>query len=120
MSTLKMKYGGGNRRSGGSGMQLVASGYVDDEYPVEIEFEAGSMYMLFCKEYNASTGAYRGFRYFTIATPEEEVFGTTACNKLGQESANAGVTLTWNDDSTLTIERASSTYAATYALYKVF
>ena len=31
MSTLKMKYGGGNRKGGSSGMQLVASGYVDDE-----------------------------------------------------------------------------------------
>ena len=104
----------------GAESAIVYKGTIDDASEVTFTFEPSSLYELFTAEYNASTGAYRGHRLVEIYTPEEDIFGTTACNRgNAYASTNAGVTFTWNTDSTLTIKRNATTYAVKYVIRKV-
>ena len=81
---------------------------------------AGCIYLLFTKEYNHSTGVYRGAHIRYIVAPEEDRYGTDA-SSLGtvSNSTNSGVTITANADSTVSIKQSSSTYDVHYAIYKV-
>lgn len=120
MSKVAMRYGDGITAKTASGLTLVASGEIDDETEVTLEFSSGGEYLFFSHEYNASSGAYRGHRMLLIYTPEESVFGTTAVTSgAAVGSSNFGITITNNDDSTVTIKRSAATYAVRYALYKV-
>lgn len=103
------------------GLELLDAGTVLDDTTVELTFEPGGMYLLFCAEYTASSGAFRGQRIISIKAPESEKFGTTAIARGNvYESSDSGVKLTYNNDSTLSIAQASSIFAVRYALYKAF
>ena len=117
MSTLIMKYGNSGV-AGGNNSDMVYSGVVDDSNTDDLVFESSSIYVLYTKEYNASTGAYRGHRGVLIATPEEGVTAAVGHTTFGA-SSNSGVTITYNNDGTVTIARSSATYAVKYAVYKV-
>lgn len=104
-----------------SGMALITEGEITDETVDTLEFEEGGFYVLYTKESNASSGAYRGHHAIAIAAPEEALFGTVAVAHGNMyASANSGVTITYATDSTVTIARSSATYAVRYALYRVF
>lgn len=112
-------------RSGGvvqnrSGWKFIRGGEVTDDTTEVLSFAPGGMYVLVTKEWNASTSAYRGHHAYMIAAPEEDIFGTVAIARGNMySSSNAGVTLTNNNDSTLSIKRSSATYNFRYALYRV-
>lgn len=120
MSTLRMKYGK-TETGGGQNSDLVYSGVIEDADPVDIVLDPGCMYELFTYEWNASTDAYRGSRAVLITVPNESLYGSTAVSHLTlASSTNAGVSFTWNNDSTVTIARSSATYAVRYAVVKIF
>ena len=120
MSTLAMEYGSSGRVAKATS-NVVASGIIDDATVVDIILDVGCIYMLFTAEYNASTGAFRGEHVWVIKSPEESQYGTTAASRGNVfASQNSGVTVTNNNDSTISISRSSATYAVRYALYKVF
>ena len=122
MSTLAMEYGSSGRvNTNGVGMRQVLKGDITDATVITFIPDVGGCYLLFTKEWNASTGAYRGHRMHVVAVPEEARYGSYACQRLNTvHSDNAGVTITYVNDSTITIERSSATYAVRYAIYKVF
>jgi len=102
-------------------LQYVAGNLLDDGTTTDtLTLEAGCIYLLFTKEYNHSTGLYRGAHIRYVVAPEEDRFGTDAPS-LGtvSSSTNSGVTITANADSTVSIKQSSSTYDVRYALYKV-
>lgn len=102
------------------GIRHISSGEIVDDATVTFEFEPGGIYVLFTKEWTASTGAYRGYRGILITAPEPEVFGTTSCTRTQFGNyANTGITLTWNNDSTLSIKQSATTYNWRYSLYRV-
>lgn len=118
---LAMEYGTNKAGKGYAGLDLATSGEITDSTPVILTFDEGGMYLLFVAEYRISNGAFRGQRVISIKAPESEVFGTTAVNRgTLYSSSDSGVTLTYNNDSTLSIAQASSAYAVRYALYKAF
>ena len=120
MSNVAMRYGSGVGAKVASGLTLVASGEINDETEVILEFSSGGEYLFFSHEYNASSDAYRGHRMLLIYTPEESVFGTTAISSgAAYGSSSTGITITNNSDSTMTIKRSAAAYAVRYALYKV-
>ena len=120
MSTLAMEYGSSGRVSKATS-NIVASGIIDDATVVDIILDVGCIYMLFTAEYNASTGAFRGEHVWVIKSPEESQYGTTAASRGSVfASQNSGVTVTNNNDSTISISRSSATYAVRYALMKIY
>ena len=120
MSTLAMEYGSSGRVSKPSS-NIVASGIIDDATVVDLILDVGCIYMLFTAEYNASTGAFRGEHIWVIKSPEESQYGTTAASRGNVfASTNSGVTVTNNNDSTISISRSSATYAVRYALMKIY
>lgn len=122
MRKLVQKFG----TSGGvnnlpANIKLAESGELNDDTVKIITPEAGSFYLLASKEYNASSGAYRGHHLVVIAAPEAEVFGTVAAAHVNAAaSTNSGVTVNYPNDSTVTIQRSSATYAVRFAVYRVF
>lgn len=102
-------------------IRLIDSGEVTDGTTVTLETEPGSLYLVCTKEWNASTDAYRGHRIHVVASPEEDKFGTVACERINTlHSDNYGVSITYVADSSITLSRSSSTYAFRYAFYKLF
>ena len=95
---VSMQFG----KSGGTvqnrpGLKFIRGGEVTDGTAVVLSFAPGGMYLLFTKERNASTGAYRGHHARVIATPEEAVFGSVIVNSgVLFSSSNAGVSFTAN------------------------
>ena len=119
---VSMQFG----RSGGvvqnrPGLKFIKGAEMTDSTATDVlSFSPGGLYLLFCKEWNASTSAFRGARVIYIAAPEEDIFGTTAISRANvYASTNSGVTLTNNNDSTLSIKQSSATYNLRYALYRV-
>ena len=120
MSTLAMEYGSPGRVSKATS-NIVASGIIDDASVIDIILDVGCMYLLQTAEYNASTGAFRGEHLWIIKSPEESQYGTTAASRGNVfASTNSGVTVTNNNDSTISISRSSATYAVRYALMKIY
>ena len=121
-NTLAMEFGAvGKVNQGSAGMRMVVSGEINDETVFTFVPDAGAMYLLATNEWNASTGAYRGHRLHVVAVPEESKYGTVACQRINTlHSDNYGVSITYNSDSTIDIERSAATYAVRYAIYKVF
>lgn len=120
MSTLAMEYGSSGRVSKATS-NIVASGIIDDASVIDIILDVGCMYLLQTAEYNASTGAFRGEHLWIIKSPEESQYGTTAASRGNVfASTNSGVTVTNNNDSTISISRSSATYAVRYALMKIY
>ena len=112
--------GSGNVDSSFDSITLIERGIVEDGSTVTLTLEEGSFYLLYTKEYNASTGAYRGHRLVTIVTPEGDLFGTTANAHVNSAaSSNSGITINYPNDSTVTMVRSSSTYSFKYVLYKL-
>lgn len=102
------------------GLELLDAGTVLDDTTVELTFEPGGMYALFCGEFNISTGAYRGQRAFLLQAPQDSFFGTVSVHQgTLYSSSNSGVNISTPSDSTLTIKQSSSIYGFRYALYKV-
>ena len=102
-------------------IRLIDSGEVTDGTTVTLETEPGSLYHVCTKEWNASTDAYRGHRMHVVAAPEEDKFGTVACERINTlHSDNYGVNIVYVSDSSITLTRSSSTYAFRYAFYKLF
>lgn len=102
-------------------IKWVAGGLLTDSDVTEtLTFEPGGFYLLFCKEWTASTDAFRGLRITAIGAPEEEIFGTVAiAHGAVYSSSNSGVTYTYPTDSTMQIKLSAATYNARYALYQV-
>lgn len=112
-------------RSGGvvqnrPGWKFIRGAEILDDTTEVLSFAPGGMYILVVKVWNASTGAYRGHALYFIAAPEEDVFGTVAIARAtGATGGTVSVTLTNNNDSTLSIKQSSATYNFRYALYRV-
>lgn len=111
-----MRYGtqGDKDETGESG--IIASGLIDDGNQVVLDmFEPGGLYELTTAEYAISNSGFRGFRQILIYAPEAALFGSAALSHINEAtSTNAGVTFTWNTNSTLTISQSS--YAVHYIL----
>ena len=120
--SLAMDFGtDGNVKDPKVDFKLIDGGEIDDATVITLEPEAGGLYLLACKEWNASSGAYRGHRLHVIAVPEMDRYGSTACQRINTlHSDNAGVTITYANDSTITLERSASTYAVRWAFYRMF
>lgn len=102
-------------------IRLVMSEEITDATTYTITPEAGAMYILFSKEFNASNSNFYGERLVIISAPEVDKYGTTACNHgNAYASSNSGVTIGYPNDSTVTIQRSSATYAVRFAVYRVF
>lgn len=118
---VSMQFG----KSGGAvqnkpGLKFIRGGAIVDDTAEVLSFAPGGIYILFTSEWNATTEAYRGHHAFLIAAPEDAVFGTVAVARINMAvSTNAGVTLTNNSDSTVTVKQSSTTYNFRYALYRV-
>ena len=111
----------GRANSNEAGLRLIVHGDIDDDSIATFSPAAGGFYLIATKEWNASTGAYRGHRLHVVAVPEESKYGTVACQRINTlHSDNYGVSITYNSDSTIDIERSAVTYAVRYAIYKVF
>lgn len=119
--SLAMQFGSsGMAKNIGAGMKLIDSGLITDATVITFTPDAGSMYLLCTREFNASTGANRGFRIICISVPEVDVYGTVAVGYINVViSSNTGVTISYPSDSTVTLKRSSATYAFRYAIYKV-
>ena len=102
----------------------IASGvleYVDgsEEESTTINFVPNAIYLLFCSEKTTSSGAQFGSRIILISTPSDDLFGTTAVSHPEvYKSTNSGVTLTYDDDSTLTIAPTSGHYVI-YSVWRM-
>ena len=118
---VSMQFG----RSGGvvqnrPGWKFLRGAEIPDNTTEVLSFSPGGLYILVVKVWTASTGAYRGHAMYFIAAPEENVFGTTAIARAtAATGGTVSVTLTNNNDSTLSIVQSSSTYNWRYALYRV-
>ena len=120
MSTLRVKYGNLDA-SAGQNSDLVYSGVIDDADPVDITLDPGCMYHLITYEWTASSEAYRGSREVLITVPNEILYGSTAVSHVAlAASTNSGVSITYNNDSTITLARSAATYAVRYAVVKIF
>ena len=109
----------GNRRN--PNLRRVQEGLIVDANTVTFTPDPGTMYLLFSREFNASSGVFRGERLVVISAPEEALYGTTACNHGdAYASANSGISIGYPTDSTITLARSSATYAVRYALYQAF
>jgi len=103
------------------GMKLIESMELTDASVYTLVPEAGSMYLIFSREYNVSNNNFYGERMVILSAPEPAKYGTTACNHGSvYASANAGVSIGYPNDSTVTIQRSSATYAVRFAVYRVF
>lgn len=120
--TLAMQFGSVGRVSNlPANIRLVEAGEVTDATTITITPEAGGMYLLCTKEFNASSGAYRGHRMHVVAAPEVDYFGRQACERLNTlHSDNYGVNVGYQTNSTITLERSATTYAFRYAVYRLF
>lgn len=102
------------------GWKFIRGDRILDDSTVVLHFAPGGMYILAVKVWTASTGAYRGHAMYFIAAPEEDVFGTVAIARAtAATGGTVSVTLTNNNDSTLSIVQSSATYNWRYALYRV-
>lgn len=102
------------------GWKFIRGDRILDDSTVVLHFAPGGMYILAVKVWTASSGAYRGHAMYFIAAPEEDVFGTVAIARAtAATNGTISVTLTNNNDSTLSIVQSSSTYNWRYALYRV-
>ena len=120
MGTVSRQFGGSSYIGGTDGLKLVTSDVLTGTESKVIEFEPSGCYLLFCNEWTTSSGAYRGHRVVSIVTPEPDLFGTTAIARgNAYSSTNSGVTLTNNNDSTMTIAGSSATYSVRFWLYRV-
>ena len=98
---------------------IVASGEIAAGQSVTFTPAAGGIYILYTKEYNSSTKAYRGHRAILIAAPEESLFGTVACAQVNMAaSTNSGSARAFPTDSTVTIT-ANSSYDVRYAIVRI-
>lgn len=120
--TLAMQFGSGGRVSNlPANIRLVEAGEVTDATTITITPEAGAMYLICTKEFNASSGAYRGHRMHIVAAPEVDYFGSQACQRINTlHSDNFGVNIVYQSDSTITLARSATTYAFRYAVYRLF
>ena len=122
MTDVSMLYGT-RREINNTASAKIASGTLEyvsgaEEESVTINFVPDAIYLLFCSERTTSSGAQYGNRIIMINTPTESLFGTTACSHPNvYTSSNIGVTLTWDDDSTLTIAPASGR-TVTYSVWR--
>ena len=116
-----MQYGTPGSAPRRSNDGTIFSGIIEDELPVTLTFAAGGIYQLFTAEYNASTGAYRGHREILIKVPEPAAFGSAACAHINAAtSTNSGVSITYNNDSSITLAQSSATYNVIYAVRAVY
>ena len=98
---------------------IVASGEIAAGQSETFTPVAGGIYILYTKEYNSSTKAYRGHRAILIAAPEESLFGTVACAQVNMAaSTNSGSARAFPTDSTVTIT-ANSSYDVRYAIVRI-
>lgn len=102
-------------------IKLVMSEEITDATTHTLTPEAGAMYLLFSKEYNANNSNFYGERVVVISAPEPDKYGTTDCNRgVLYSSQNSGISITYANDSTVTFARSSATYAVRFAVYRVF
>ena len=108
MSDVNMLYG--QRRSiSNVSSDVIARGTIEsvDNSDV-VNFHPGEMYLLSYTAFTASTGEVYGGRVIVIQVPDGEKFGTVAVTRGSIYSpTNTGATITWDDDSTMTIGTTS-------------
>lgn len=122
MSSVSRLFGtsGTAVRNRGTTSAIIYKGTIDDATVVTLTLEPGSIYYLFTAEYNATSFAFRGCRSVMIKAPEDDLFGTVAvAHGADYSSQNSGVTIGYPDDSTVTIARASATYAVKFVLMAI-
>lgn len=96
---------------------IIYMGTIDDATTITLTLDANGMFELFTSEYNTSTGAFRGCHQIIIITPEPELYGTTAAaHGTVYASSNSGVSITYNNDSTITLARSSNDYTVEYVI----
>ena len=123
MTDVSMLYGT-QRQVNNTASAKIASGtltYADgsEDESVTINFAPDAAYLLFTSEKTISSGAQYGSHVILISTPSEDLFGTTAVSHPSvYASTNNGATLTWDDDSTLTIAPTSGHYVI-YSVWRM-
>ena len=123
MTDVSMLYGT-QRQVNNTASAKIASGtltYVDgsEDESMTINFEPDATYLLFTSEKTISSGAQFGSRVILISTPSEDLFSTIAVSHPPiYASTNSGVTLTYDDDSTLTIAPTSGHYVI-YSVWRM-
>jgi len=81
---------------------------------------AGCAYVLYSVEYAHSSKTFRGAHIRYITAPQADKFGSEACNVGGIYGSSAsGITITANNNSTVSISQTSSTYDVKYVIYEV-
>lgn len=124
MSSVKMRFGG-TRTISNTSNDVLARGqlvYVDgsDDESVTLNFIPGGIYDLDTQEFNSSTYAARGHRYIKIYVPDGDGFATRAVSYSAiVTTTNSGVTIAYNDDSTVTLTPVSG-YTTNYAVRRVY
>lgn len=120
--SLAMDFGAdGKVKNPKPGLKLIDAGEINDASTVTIALEPGAFYLLACKEYRLSDGAFRGQRLITITTSEDIDFDTgTVTRGNAYASSNAGVTITNNTGNSITLAQSSATYGFRFALYRMF
>lgn len=110
-----MQYGAPSSVNNAKESAIIASGTIDDGNAITLELQAGHLYELFTAEYNKSTFVFRGMHKWYVYAPEASIFGTVAVSHVSEAaSTNSGVTITWNNDSTISLSQ--STYGVKYIL----
>lgn len=115
-----MKFGNILNNATDSG--LAYYGVIDDGEEVNLTLDEGGIYILYTIEFNISTGGVRGHRARLIAVPTGTRYGATACSYVSiAASTNSAVTITMEDDSTITLAQTTpATYSVKYAIQKIY
>lgn len=117
---LIINEGGGGGPTGPT-ISYVTGNTLDDGSTTDIFTpEAGGVYMLFSVEWAHTSKTYRGGHIRYITAPHADKFGSEASQVGGIFGSSAsGITITANNNSTVSIKQTSSTYDLKYAIYKV-
>ena len=100
--------------------EIVDAGAFSNDSVILQNFKGMHNYLLATQEQNRSTGVVYGYRVIFIAAPYDGTLGTVALTyKNIITSTNAGVTVTYNSDSTVTLKVSSETYRCKYTLIKL-
>lgn len=128
---VSMQYGSGNytaqnfiMNGGGStgpAITFVTGNTLEDGTTTDtLPIEAGKVYLLFSVEYAHSSKTYRGGHVRYITAPQSDKWGSEQSQVGGIYGSSAsGITITANNNSTVTVKQTSSTYDVKYSLYEV-
>ena len=126
---VSMQYGSGNYTAQnligggttGPAITYVTGNTLEDGTTTDVFTpEAGGVYLLYSVEWAHSSKTYRGGHVRYITAPQADKFGTEQSQVGGIYGSSAsGITITANNDSTVSIKQTSATYDLKYAIYEV-